>query len=911
MLIDISSVQSFTLILIYLQKMLPQSCSACDSLRLFYSLRLSSMNKKFLLASSLCLASLVLLRSVAVLADGTQAKTEIKNTATASFKDDTGKTYDATSNTVTLTVAEVPGVTVTAASITNTSPNAGDIIYVEFLVTNVGNDPTKLFIPSTASFTGVTGPAPSIAGPLQVIAINGTAVGPIDITGAGYTSPSVNPYPGTGATGTVRVKVPVQVNLSASQGNSFQVVLGNTTQGTGQNQDQAGNASANDVYTVDNTDGAVPNEAAGNLNTQAQPQIREAQAVSGAVTVNAKLQAYASILKAVGNYSNNNTPALLSDDLLTYRLALKVADPTPPPTGISTSNLFGTSIRVNNGVVSRVLVSDAIPANTDLNSATPTAPANWTVVYTTDPLTGVGAKTALEANWVTSRPASGITRVGFIFDAGSTGIAKGTSIPGFEFTVTPKTGFGGGQIANIAQVFGQSQPSPIDPLTNEPTPPQPGTPTQIVYDESGDQTPNDGLNDKNPDPTTANGTPVANGGISNGVADPIADGIDPGPGNNPETNTPAGTNQGTDGDADGGETVVFPIAATPLNGPSGQPGAIGPTNNNDDFTHQSIQPPAGVSPTTPLTDVQTPPTSFTNTVQNTSGSPQTISLLPTPPITPADLLPGTFVTITAGTDVAVYRYDGATFVWQATGSSNTSATDPVELVNVPANNNAIGGPDEPSYQVTIDLPDAAAQLKGYPVPITAFIDQDNNGGFVDANNDGVPDNEPGNVTIDRLYTGFLSLLKEARVLDEAGVPIAPGTFSTTPPSDLLAKGRFIEYQVTYRNISLPPGSGTNNVVLNAVDFKLTEDGTTNGNNWAKDQDTNGQIDTSHVSGFAVSAGTAAGTVTYFSGDPATSAANDSTVGTTAATDVTKYLNTVTNPIQPSQSGTLTFRRKVN
>ncbi|MEB3291957.1 MAG: hypothetical protein VKJ24_02235 [Synechococcales bacterium] len=867
------------------------------------------LRKPSLLASTLCVISLILLRSIVAVADGTQAKTEIKNTATASFKDDSGKVYDATSNTVTLTVAEVPGVTVTAQSITDPSPDAGETIYVEFLVTNVGNDPSKIFIPGTATFTGVTGPTPAIAGPLQVIAINGSAVAPINIPNTGYTSPSLEPNPGTGTIGTVLVKVPVQVNANANQGDTFQVVLGNTPQGNGQNQDQAGNAGPNDVYTVDNNDGEVPQEAAGNLNTQAQPQIREAQAVSGVVTVNAKLQAYASILKAVGNYSNNNTPALLTDDLLTYRLALKVNDPTPAPTGISTSNLFGTAIQVNSGTVSRVLVSDAIPAGTDLNNATPTAPTNWTVVYTTDPLTGVGAKTALEANWVTSRPASGITRVGFIFDAGTTGIPKGTTVPGFEFTVTPKAGFTGGQIANIAQVFGQSQPSPIDPLTGQPEAPKPGTPTQLVYDESGDQTANNGLNDKNPDPTTTNGTPAATGGISNGVADPVADGIDSGPGNNPETNSPTGTNQGVDGDPDGGETVIFTIAATPLNGPAGRPSAIGPTNNNDDFTNQSIQPPPGLAPTTQLTDAQTPPVEFTNTVQNTSGSTQTISLLPTPPITPGDLPVGTLVTITAGTDVAVYRYDGTTFVWQATGSSNTSATDPVELVNIPANDNAIGGLDEPNYKVTIDLPDLVDQLKGYPVPITAFIDQDNDGSFVDANKDGVPDNEPGNVTIDRLYTGFMSLVKEARVLNELGTPIS--VFSPTPAPDLLAKGRFIEYQITYRNISLAPGSGSNNVVLNAVDFKLTEDGTVNGNNWAKDQDTNGQIDTSHVPNTAASSGTAAGTITYFSGDPATTAATDTTTGTTAATDTTKYVNSVTNPIQPGQSGIFTFRRKVN
>ncbi len=46
---------------------------------------------------------------------------------------------------------------------------------------------------------------------------------------------------------------------------------------------------------------------------------------------------------------------------------------------------------------------------------------------------------------------------------------------------------------------------------------------------------------------------------------------------------------------------------------------------------------------------------------------------------------------------------------------------------------------------------------------------------VDANGNGLPDvGEPGNVTIDRLYTGFLQVIKRARIMAADGVTRDPG-----------------------------------------------------------------------------------------------------------------------------------------
>ena len=80
------------------------------------------------------------------------------------------------------------------------------------------------------------------------------------------------------------------------------------------------------------------------------------------------------------------------------------------------------------------------------------------------------------------------------------------------------------------------------------------------------------------------------------------------------------------------------------------------------------------------------------------------------------------------------------------------------------------------------------------------------------------------------------------------------------------------------------------------------------NNWALDNDNNGQIDTSNIVSSAKDSGTS--TIQFFSGNPATNSGNDQT-GTTVNTDVSKYVDTVTGQVGPTVQRTFTFQRKVN
>jgi hypothetical protein len=199
---------------------------------------------------------------------------------------------------------------------------------------------------------------------------------------------------------------------------------------------------------------------------------------------------------------------------------------------------------------------------------------------------------------------------------------------------------------------------------------------------------------------------------------------------------------------------------------------------------------------------------------------------------------------------------------------------------------------------------------GYPFPITAFID---------TNNDGIPGSgESQNTTIDRVFVGFLRLVKETRLLQGNGpaIPVGQGTFSTSTKTP--APGNIIEFRITYTNITT--GGGTNSVILNASNITIDENGTTGGaggNNWALDQDPvgapgRGIIDTSNVVGTATDS--AGATINFFSGAAGATAGTDVS-GTTQATDVTRYqLVTGTSQVNwliPGQSRTFTFQRRVN
>ncbi|MBD2487955.1 hypothetical protein [Aulosira sp. FACHB-615] len=803
----------------------------------------------------------------------TAAGTSIDNQATATYEDPNNPNIpiNATSNTVTISIAEVAGILVQAGTPVDNNGGTiqtGDLIYFPFTITNIGNDPTRFQIPTQAGITG-----PGTQGTLQY-STDGTTW--TDVPTGGFTTASIP------VNGTIQVRVPVTVNSGVTPGQTIKVTLGETNPAeTNSNSPRAGSINdARDIYTVDNADGTQ-----GEVTGVPANGVVEGSAAA-TITIAPKYYSLATILKTRGTYSNSNTPTDITDDTINYSLSLQVRSTDNTGQNITPSALAGSVIPGLTGT--NILVSDAIPFGTEL-AAVPTAPTGWTVVYSTTPVT----TSANAATWTTTAPAdlSTVTRIGFAKTTvdGNTSTylaAADAQSTSFSIQVKVKTGQTAPlTIANIAQVFGKT------PETNAP-----------VFDESGD------INPSNFDGTPNNMTPSRNvdtdgDNVPDKLPDVVPDGYITDPKTDPTdlNNTGTDTNGNNTGSGTDGEANVFTISLNSLvNGPNGFPDAVGPNNNNDDFTNKSSNVPAGL---TPGSTFNPNAVTFTNTILNTGSLVANISLLPTPPATPSHLPNGTTVTITVGSSSATYTYNGTVFTF--TSGTGFAAGNPISATN-PLQISALATNTQSSYTVTVDLP-AGTPLstdpgleRGFPVPITAFID---------ANGDGVSNNnEVANITIDRVYTGFLQLIKQSRILQGTGPAVqgTDGTLSTTPKKP--APGNIVEYVIQYKNISEPqPANGNNNVILNATKVVITEDGTLAPNNWAVDNaPTNNVIDTSHVLGSVQ----AAGTIQFFGGTLANTVGSEQS-GTTAATDITKYVNTLSAPVTPGQTGTFIFQRKVN
>ena len=99
--------------------------------------------------------------------------------------------------------------------------------------------------------------------------------------------------------------------------------------------------------------------------------------------------------------------------------------------------------------------------------------------------------------------------------------------------------------------------------------------------------------------------------------------------------------------------------------------------------------------------------------------------------------------------------------------------------------------------------------------------------------------------------------------------------------------------------------------MSASGVNIEDDGTAGNNNWAKDNDSNGQIDTSHMVGTASTTDGSVSNISAPSGDQGTTVGNDVAANQAVANDVTKYTLSVANPVTGRQSYTFTFQRKVS
>lgn len=226
-------------------------------------------------------------------------------------------------------------------------------------------------------------------------------------------------------------------------------------------------------------------------------------------------------------------------------------------------------------------------------------------------------------------------------------------------------------------------------------------------------------------------------------------------------------------------TTTLQAVGNVLNGPQGQPGAVGPTDTNDDYTNKSVSNGiTGVAPGGNTTAQGV--VNFTNTVQNTGNANDTFTL--SVPSYPA----GSTVKLTVnGTQVTVVL-------------NGTPTGAAVPTMSLAFNTSA-------DYQVEVTLPAGKTVLTGYNTVIRAT-----------SSNTSTTYNE----TIDRVYTGFVQLDKSFTISNTTGVG---GATDAVP-------GAVITFKITYRNIASTGGTG--NPTLNATNVVITEDGSASPNNWA-------------------------------------------------------------------------------
>ena len=274
-----------------------------------------SLLMTFVIAGSNLLSALPLLAQVG---------TVINNQATGSFTDPANNDQEILieSNTVQVTIAEVAGITVTPltteeapATVANPGPfqdngkiNPEDVVYFTYEITNVGNDPTKFFIPDAPS--AVTNGA--LDGSIEVIEYNPDGNTPTDITPAavpsgGTDTGNITGLPDNGSIapgGSITIRVPIKVNAGLADGDVVTAIMGDTppndNSAATQNQDFV--AGTNDVVTQDNDDG-TPGEAAG----QPVNGVREASASQDVTVTNANSISGTLYEDAGGEDTGNNT----------------------------------------------------------------------------------------------------------------------------------------------------------------------------------------------------------------------------------------------------------------------------------------------------------------------------------------------------------------------------------------------------------------------------------------------------------------------------------------------------------------------------------------------------------------------------------------------------------------------------
>src|SRR5919107_1121304 len=365
-----------------------------------------------LLPRALAALALACLCAATTFAQATSGGTTIQNRAAATYSDGTN-TYSVNSNTVTVTVANVAGLTIT--------PDGGSIPTVvagktnvdfPFTVTNSGNFPTQVRFPALGAGIIPSGPVTVTQAVIDVTG-NGLGAGDVDILGnaSPVLYPSASPYLARNASFNVVVRA--TVNAAANAGDAISVTLGDAS---GDNVNS--NGSAAEVRT------SVPSGV-----TLTGSESEAVGSISTSVENDAKLQVELTVPSG---------PVALGSNI-TYSTTLRNNGARP----VAAQTLQNAPAGSNTGV----FVVVPVPQNTVLQSV-PAPGAGVTVLYSTSPLgadPGPGDPPASgplsnAVAWTTTPPAvlSSTTRVAFRVNSGNP-VTNGSVISGLDIVLTVQT----------------------------------------------------------------------------------------------------------------------------------------------------------------------------------------------------------------------------------------------------------------------------------------------------------------------------------------------------------------------------------------------------------------------------------------------------------------------------------------
>lgn len=598
----------------------------------------------------------------------TPGGTTISNQASATYSDGTNS-YSTVSNTVTVTVSNVSGLTITPDAGSNSSVVAGQTAVVfNFTVTNTGNFSDQVHFLASGASASVSGP-----GTITNMVIDLDSSGTINSGDTSLMGGSAVDSAAIAQNGSIHVLVEVSINSGATSGQTVQVSLGDTATGGPSFDNQA----------------------------VAAPSTHEVRTVSSS-SVNGQREAKGDI------------SATVVDDAL---LKLTLTAPAGPLSlGSDITYVWqacNTGLRDVTGVTlngsTQVYIVAPVPVSTVLKSGQ-SFPAG--TLYTISPITTA----PLAATWNSSAPVPLALTTRVAFPVGAT-LGAGVCALSINMVVTTLTGINASiPIDDIGDVFGKNSVN------------------ATITDQSGDNTANNG--DGNAD---FNEGYVA--GAGHGVIQ---------------------------------RTTLTQVGSV-LIGPSGAPAAVGPTDNNDDYTNKSVN--TGISGVAPGgVTTASGQLVYVNTIQNIGNTSDTFTIdAPTVP---------------AGFTVEVST-DGGTSYTTVSGGGSVSL--------------AIAFGASANINVRITEPSGKTVLSAYDAVIRAT-----SGATPAANNK----------TIDRLYTGFVRLDKAYTVSNSTGVG---GATDPVP-------GAVITYNITYTNISSSNGDA-NCVKLTAQTLVITEDGLAAPNNW--------------------------------------------------------------------------------